>query len=144
MWSICFGRVRNDSGFLSSAASQGSSVWTPPSMTNSNDFDISDDILGDIHLPSLGETGTARKILSQLLGQSGRTSPLKHFDDQPELYMKEGHLALQHLHEDIKNTREKNAALQLEINQLRKQLLTSRDEMEDLVCYTECLCRFYG
>ena len=139
----------SDSGILSSVASQDSSDWTPSTFSGVNsDFDMSQDILGDIHLPSLGETGTARKILSQLLNENTIHPSHSHpyhsaphhssYPSAPESYTKEGHVALQLMNEDFKHTREHGAALQVEVSQLKKQQLASRDELHDLVSHRVC------
>ena len=128
----------NSSDVLSSVASQDSSDWTPSSFSNSNaDFDLSHDILADIHLPSLGGTGSARKILSQLLNENTQhpfaQSTTHHYPSTQVSYTKEGHAALQHMNEGLRHTREHSAALQVQVGALQKQQLSSRDELQDLV-----------
>jgi hypothetical protein len=118
-----------------------SSDWSPThSPTPSSDFDMSYDILGDIHLPSLGETATARKLLSQLLSDTPQPLPHSLTHHNPHYYpsthvsyTKEGHMALQHMNDDLRTTREKCAALQVELTHVKKQQLASRDELHDLV-----------
>lgn len=133
------GDFQNDnSGLLSSKASQASrdsSDWSPSAYSDSNsntDFDDSSDILADIHLPSLGETGTARKILSQLMNESS-PQRLKHLPKHYVTHAAEGYVALQHMNDDIRETREQSAALVEELTQLKKQQMATRDELQDLV-----------
>ncbi len=97
------------------------------------------DIVDDLNLLSFGKSSDARQLVARILGDHVLIKPnlelFQRMNEDQNNVSNRGHSALRTLGLELKETREENRDLRVEIDRLKSLISTLKDDLVDLVSH---------